>query len=259
MIFFSGEFAILATEIMSTGDETSTACDASKIVARARSLGARQMIMLHNHPIGSCAPSRQDVEQTEIVSIEAFRAGIYMMDHIICSRNHRFSIMQARLAAPIPVTRTAINQAQFSRLWVRMHYRLALLSRHDPRAKRISDKGWLILMTLYFETRPLWLFELSEMLALEPTIIARQIFAMKANSLINALPGMSESLLLVGLTAEGLDLVDDVFGTVLWGGEDKVNFTQFSTELRNSIKADQRSGSSQSLNAATDISAMEPH
>ena len=167
-------------------------------------------------------------------------AGIHLMDHIVCSHGGRFSIMQARLAAPIPIIRTDVNQSQFSRLWVRMHYRLAQLSRHDARAQQISDKGWLILMTLYFETRPLWIVELSEMLALEMSLVARQIVAMHASQLINVRPGNPASRHLIGLTAEGLDLIDDVFDAVLHSGQDTSNYLQFAANLRRSIKTDPR-------------------
>lgn len=49
------------------------------------------IILLHNHPSGDAAPSRQDIETTKIIKEAGDIIGIRLIDHIIIGDNEYVS------------------------------------------------------------------------------------------------------------------------------------------------------------------------
>jgi len=52
---------------------------------------AAQMILLHNHPSGSCKPSKNDIAVTKRIKECSELLGIQFLDHIIIGANENFS------------------------------------------------------------------------------------------------------------------------------------------------------------------------
>ena len=71
--------------------------DSKSIFQRALLLGAVKIILIHNHPSGNPAPSKQDIECTKKISKAGELLDIPLLDHIIvakgnfCSMREKFS------------------------------------------------------------------------------------------------------------------------------------------------------------------------
>ena len=56
------------------------------MVRRALALGASSLVLVHNHPSGDPAPSRDDIEITRQVVEAARTLGISVHDHLVVGR-----------------------------------------------------------------------------------------------------------------------------------------------------------------------------
>lgn len=80
--------------VASVGTINRTLVHPREIFSEALVENAAAMIVCHNHPSGSCEPSREDVETTQTL-IEASRIiGISLLDHIILDRDSYFSFLE---------------------------------------------------------------------------------------------------------------------------------------------------------------------
>jgi DNA repair protein RadC len=74
---------LIRDEVVSRGGVDRAAVPVRRIVARALELGASGLILVHNHPSGDPAPSREDVETTNALVAAARPLGIDVHDHVI--------------------------------------------------------------------------------------------------------------------------------------------------------------------------------
>ncbi len=236
MVFVGGAYEVIASELVSTGDETSTTCDAREIVARARALGARQLIMMHNHPTGSVMPSEEDVTQTNIVARLAADAGIYLVDHIICTASQRLSLMQARLATPMPTHPLALSHASIARAVTRMHARCQRTARLDHRAALLLGDGLVLACALYSEGRPASVSELAALLDMPPSVVALQLIAMREAGLVKVQPFDDEQGYLAAVTSAGLDLLDAVISSAFQTSRDPRTLRSFRSAVEGSAR-----------------------
>ncbi len=58
---------------------------------------ASAVILIHNHPSGTCDPSREDLGFTERLAQVGELLGIYLLDHVIVSREGYFSCLDSGL------------------------------------------------------------------------------------------------------------------------------------------------------------------
>ena len=63
-----------------------------RIVEDALRLGARGLVVAHNHPSGDAQPSWDDVESTRELADTAARLGIRLHDHLIFAGEERCSL-----------------------------------------------------------------------------------------------------------------------------------------------------------------------
>lgn len=68
----------------------------SLLFRRAVELRASALLLAHNHPSGSCAPSRADLHSTARVDETARRLDLQLIDHLIVTRNAVYSIKKER-------------------------------------------------------------------------------------------------------------------------------------------------------------------
>ena len=74
----------LATPILvSLGELTTTTVDPGEIFSTALGVGAKAIIVAHNHPSGNPKPSRDDVEMTRKLMAGAELLGVRLLDHLI--------------------------------------------------------------------------------------------------------------------------------------------------------------------------------
>ena len=94
VIFIGADRHLLAEEIISRGTIDETMMPPREIVQRALQLGASGLILAHNHPSGSCAPSEADVRLTRELSQICGGLKIRVVDHIIIARPGCFSMFE---------------------------------------------------------------------------------------------------------------------------------------------------------------------
>lgn len=78
---------LIRDEIASEGSIDQAAIYTREVVRRALDLGAAAVILVHNHPSGDSAPSRQDITMTREIQEAGQRLGITLHDHIIVGKD----------------------------------------------------------------------------------------------------------------------------------------------------------------------------
>jgi DNA repair protein RadC len=83
-ILFLDEHGMLrADEIQASGTVNHTPVYPREVVRRALALGAASLVLVHNHPSGDPAPSREDIDMTRQVREAAAVMQIALRDHVI--------------------------------------------------------------------------------------------------------------------------------------------------------------------------------
>jgi DNA repair protein RadC len=83
VLFLDAKNRLLADEIQSRGTVNATMVYPREIVRRALELNAIGIVLVHNHPSGDPAASREDMAMTKDVQRAAAALGIALVDHII--------------------------------------------------------------------------------------------------------------------------------------------------------------------------------
>lgn len=90
-LFLKGNSKVLGSMQVSSGSECTTGISSSSIIQRALELGARGLIVSHNHPSGNPNPSKEDIRATEQLQKAAEAFEMRLLDHIIIGTNSYFS------------------------------------------------------------------------------------------------------------------------------------------------------------------------
>lgn len=88
-----GANRLLAKRIVSIGTLTMSVAHPREIFVGAIADRAASIILLHNHPSGSLAPSRADQETTDRIRQAGELLGIYLVDHIIVTTDNYRAIL----------------------------------------------------------------------------------------------------------------------------------------------------------------------
>lgn len=91
ILFLNKKNELIADEIQQTGTIDQAHIYVREIIARALSLGATALILVHNHPSGRSEPSPADVEMTNNIIDAAKPLNIVIHDHIIVSKSGYYS------------------------------------------------------------------------------------------------------------------------------------------------------------------------
>lgn len=81
--FVTNDWGYLADEIITQGGTGHVEADLRRLLSRAFDLGARGIILAHNHPSGSAEPSDDDVALTRRIALLAGSVGVRILDHLI--------------------------------------------------------------------------------------------------------------------------------------------------------------------------------
>lgn len=87
---------IINEKVIAKGRRNSVYVDIPKLLREALKANAYNIILMHNHPQGSCEPSPEDDDMTKTVLKAAKTIGIELVDHIIISRNYYYSYFEAQ-------------------------------------------------------------------------------------------------------------------------------------------------------------------
>lgn len=96
-IFLDEEMKFISYEVLAFGHESKLMLDSSFLFRRCTELGASALILAHNHPSGSAAPSQSDRESTIYLQKMARFRGIKLADHIIFGAHQAFSMRKGRM------------------------------------------------------------------------------------------------------------------------------------------------------------------
>lgn len=91
-IFLDHERTYLDDCVMACGHSAHLPVRLRDIFARALAIGARAIIVSHNHPSGDCRPSRSDIDATRRLTEIARALDIELLDHLIFTREKVYSM-----------------------------------------------------------------------------------------------------------------------------------------------------------------------
>lgn len=89
VLFLNARNMLIRDELMSQGSTSEAAIYPREVIRRALDLSASSIILVHNHPSGDPAPSKQDIAITRDIVEAGRRLGIQVHDHVIVgARGH---------------------------------------------------------------------------------------------------------------------------------------------------------------------------
>lgn len=83
LLFLDRKNQLIGDEVQSEGTIDHTAVYPREVLRRALELDAGALILVHNHPSGDPAPSRDDIRMTKEIVEVCHKVGIKVHDHII--------------------------------------------------------------------------------------------------------------------------------------------------------------------------------
>jgi DNA repair protein RadC len=92
VLFLNNRNRLLRDEVMWEGTVNQAPAYPREIVKRALELGATALILVHNHPSGDPAPSRDDIRLTKAIEAAASAHDIAVHDHLVIGREGHASL-----------------------------------------------------------------------------------------------------------------------------------------------------------------------
>ena len=86
---------VIAIDSVSLGGLNSAPIHPREVFKTPLKRGAAALILMHNHPSGDTAPSKQDLEETKRLTDAGELLGIRILDHIILSRGKYYSMLES--------------------------------------------------------------------------------------------------------------------------------------------------------------------
>jgi DNA repair protein RadC len=97
VLFLDGRNKLIADEIQGIGTINHAPAYPREVIRRCLELHASALILVHNHPSGEPAPSREDVALTAEIARAAELMGIAVHDHIVIGRGKWVSFRAEKL------------------------------------------------------------------------------------------------------------------------------------------------------------------
>jgi DNA repair protein RadC len=97
VLYLNSKNHLILDEIASEGSIDQSAIYVREVLRRAMDVGAAAIILVHNHPSGDSAPSRQDIAMTREIADAGKRLGVAVHDHVIIGKDGFSSMRSAGL------------------------------------------------------------------------------------------------------------------------------------------------------------------
>lgn len=97
ILLLNAKGEVISTEIISTGELTSTLVHPREVFRPAVKKSAAAVVLVHNHPSGDPQPSREDIETTSRLQECGKMMGIRVIDHIVIGDGIYVSMMSEGL------------------------------------------------------------------------------------------------------------------------------------------------------------------
>ena len=91
VLYLDNKNRVVADEVQGRGTVNHTPVYPREVVRRALELHATALILVHNHPSGDPAPSRDDIDMTRQIREAAAALSIALHDHVIVGHGRTFS------------------------------------------------------------------------------------------------------------------------------------------------------------------------
>ena len=97
ILFLDDRGRLQADEVQGRGTVNHTPVYPREVIRRATELNAAAIVLVHNHPSGDPAPSRDDLDVTRRIALVADAFGIELRDHLIIGNGRWFSFREQGL------------------------------------------------------------------------------------------------------------------------------------------------------------------
>lgn len=97
IVLLNSKNKILKDIVISQGSLTSSLVHPREVLSPAIKESAASIILIHNHPSGDPAPSRDDIEITHRLKQACDIVGIKVLDHIIIGEKSHFSFVDQKM------------------------------------------------------------------------------------------------------------------------------------------------------------------
>ncbi len=97
VLYLNSKNMLIRDEVAGEGSIDQAPIYTREIIRRSIDLGAAAIILVHNHPSGDSAPSRQDISMTREIIETGKRLGISVHDHVIVGKDGFSSMRSAGL------------------------------------------------------------------------------------------------------------------------------------------------------------------
>lgn len=97
VLYLNSKNMLISNDNMGDGSVDQAAIYTRQVIKRALDLGATGIILVHNHPSGNPAPSKQDISVTRDIIEAGRRLGVVVHDHIIMGLDGHHSMRAAGL------------------------------------------------------------------------------------------------------------------------------------------------------------------
>lgn len=97
ILFLNNKNGLISTELRFEGTVDHSHTYPREIIAKALEVGAKAIIMVHNHPSGDPTPSPEDIEVTKNMNDIADLMNISLHDHLIIGRHTAYSMREGKV------------------------------------------------------------------------------------------------------------------------------------------------------------------
>ena len=88
------QLGVVGKRRISTGTISEVSMYPRLVVETALNFNARTVLLCHNHPGGTCKPSREDIMSTQSLQKLLAQVGVVLLDHVIVAGNKTYSMSQ---------------------------------------------------------------------------------------------------------------------------------------------------------------------
>jgi len=92
VVFCDRGNGFIMDEEMGWGTPDTVRIDVANLIRKALAVGAKMILLAHNHPSGHCAPSGQDIRATTHLSRVTRSYGLGIIDHLVVTPDRVFSM-----------------------------------------------------------------------------------------------------------------------------------------------------------------------
>lgn len=93
--FYDNSFRFKGTTVLSSGLSNQTSVHIRSLAQEALRLNSTVVILAHNHPSGTCFPSKEDIYATQMLCQQAEVYGITIWEHLIVTKAETYSLRES--------------------------------------------------------------------------------------------------------------------------------------------------------------------